>query len=352
MDRQRAQAFMQKVVGDAGTTLAAGLVYVGDRVGLFAAMAGGEPVLPAPLAERTGLATRYVEEWLAAMVCAGYVEYDPGQGTFRLPEEHAAFLADPGVEQFLGGLFAGLPVLMGMLPRLADAFAHGDGIAFREFGAGLPLALEAMNRPVYENRLVQKWLPTMPDLVERLAGGGSAIDLGCGTGVVPVLLARAFPTAEVTGLDIDARSIAIARNYAQEAGVADRVNFVVSPIDAYRPARQFDFVSTFDLVHDLPDPAGALARVRAMLADGGIYLMVEPRVDDRLENNRDNPFGRLLYAISCLHCVPQSLAQGGPGLGACWGPSRAHALAAQAGFTRFEELPIRSPAQAFYAIRA
>ncbi len=352
MDRQRAQAFMQKVVGDAGTTLAAGLVFVGDRVGLFRAMAGAGPLSAQALAARAGLAARYVEEWLAAMVCAGYVLYDPQSGAYELPEEHAAFLADPAREQYLGGLFAGLPVLMGMLPRLAQAFERGDGIAFREFGAGMPLALEAMNRPVYEARLVAKWLPTMPGVVQRLAAGGRAIDLGCGTGVVPVLLAKAFPQADVTGLDLDARSIAVARAHAQAEGVAERVRFLVAPIDTYQATAPFDFISTFDLVHDLPDPPAALARIRRMLAPGGTYLMVEPRVDDRLENNRDAPFGRLLYAISCLHCVPQSLAQGGPGLGACWGPSRARELAQQAGFSVFEELPIRSPAQAFYAIRA
>ncbi len=122
----------------------------------------------------------------------------------------------------------------------------------------------------------------------------------------------------------------------------------MSTLDAAEP---YDFITTFDVIHDLPDPAGALRDIRKALADGGTYLMVEPRVDDKLENNQGNPFGRMLYAISCLHCVPQSLAQGGPGLGACWGPTKARALALAAGFESFVALPIRSPAMAFYEVR-
>jgi 2-polyprenyl-3-methyl-5-hydroxy-6-metoxy-1,4-benzoquinol methylase len=204
---------------------------------------------------------------------------------------------------------------------------------------------------VYESRLVRSWLPALPETVRRLESGGRAIDIGCGTGVVPILLAQAFPAAKVEGLDLDARSIGIARDYARAAGVADRVRFVVDSAQALPAAAGYDLVTTFDVIHDLPDPLGVLERIRAALADGGTYLMVEPKVDDRLENNRDNPFCRMLFAISCLHCVPQSISQGGPGLGACWGPAKAREIAGQAGFGHFEVLPIRSPALAFYALR-
>ena len=185
-----------------------------------------------------------------------------------------------------------------------------------------------------------------------MQAGGRAIDVGCGTGVVPITMARAFPASRFVGLDLDARSIGIARGYAQDAAVADRVEFLVAPVEAMPTQPGWDFVSTFDVIHDLPDPVGALTRIRASLADCGTYLMVEPKVADRLEDNRGNPFARMLYGISCLHCVPQSLAQGGPGLGACWGRTRAADLARQAGFGRFDPLEIRSPALAFYALRA
>jgi 2-polyprenyl-3-methyl-5-hydroxy-6-metoxy-1,4-benzoquinol methylase len=197
---------------------------------------------------------------------------------------------------------------------------------------------------------VRTWLPELPEVVARLRNGGRAIDVGCGTGVVPITLATAFPASTVAGLELDERSIAIAGERAAEAGVA--VEFVHAPVAELPLDPPWDLVTSFDVVHDLPDPVGALRRIRNALADGGTYLMAEPRVADRLEDNVDNPFARMLYGISTLHCVPQSLAQGGPGLGACWGKSRARELAAEAGFLRFDRLDIRSPVMRFYALRA
>lgn len=352
MDKQKSTQFMMKVVGDIGTALASGLLLVGDRCGLFKAMAGAGPLSCTALAARAGVSSRYVEEWLAVMTGAGYVEHDPIAETFALPDEHAMFLADASSEYYLGGLFQGLPGLLAMAPRLVTAFKTGEGVSFSDFGAELPEALEAMNRAVYESRLTRSWLPAMPDVVARLLAGGRALDVGCGTGVVPLTLARAFPAATIAGLDFDARSIDIARGYAREAGLGNQITFLAAPAEHLPTEPGWDFISSFDVIHDLPDPLGAMKRIRSALNEGGTYLMVEPKVADQLENNVQNPFARMLYAISCLHCVPQSLAQGGPGLGACWGEGRARAMAHDAGFTRFERLDIRSPAMAFYALGA
>ncbi|GAA4413499.1 class I SAM-dependent methyltransferase [Quisquiliibacterium transsilvanicum] len=352
MDKERAQRFMHKVIGDVATTLSGALVLVGDSTGLFRAMAGAGPLSADEVAQRSGVHPRYAQEWLGAMTCSGYVEHDPATDRFELPDEHAMYLTDPQSEAWLLGMFTGLPAMMAMAPRLADAFRSGGGVPFAEFGEALPVALEQMNRSVYESRLVRTWLPAVPAAVERLQAGGRAIDVGCGTGVVPLLLARAFPQASIEGLDLDARSIAIARSYAEREGLQDRVRFVNASAEALSGQPGYDLVTTFDVVHDLPDPLGVLQRIRGALAEGGTYLMVEPKVDDLLEKNRENPFGRMLFAISCLHCVPQSLAQGGPGLGACWGPTRARELAAEAGFSHFAVLPVRSPAMAFYELRA
>jgi len=350
MDKEKSSRFMLKLVGDVGTALAAGLLLVGDRSGLFKAMAGAGRLSADALARRSGVACRYVEEWLAVMAGAGYVEYDAVADTFLLPDEHALFLTDEESEYYLGGLFQGLPGLLAMTPRLVSAFNTGEGVSFAEFGAELPLSLEAMNRSVYENRVVRSWLPAMPEVVARLQAGGRALDVGCGTGVVAITLARAFPTATIAGLDLDARSIEIARGHARDAGVAERVAFLAEPVESLPTEPGWDFVSTFDVIHDLPDPLAAMTRIRSALNDGGTYLMVEPKVAERLEQNVENPFARMLYGISCLHCVPQSLAQGGPGLGACWGERRARDMAEQAGFARFDRLEIRSPVMAFYAL--
>lgn len=349
MDRQRSQQFMQKMVGDIATALATSLLLVGERSGLFAAMAGAGPLTSDALAARSGVPTRYVEEWLAALTTAGYLEHDAADDVFTLPDEHAMFLVDPSSEYYLGGLLDGQLELMTMAPRIAAAFQQGEGVPFAEFGAGLPGALEAMNRSVYEKRLVRSWLPELPEVVSRLEAGGRAVDVGCGTGVVPVTLARAFPAARIAGIDLDERSISAAARHASDAGVD--VQFVQATAEELPLDPPWDLVTTFDVVHDLPDPVLALRRIRAALADGGTYLMVEPRVADRLEDNADNPFARMLYGISCLLCVPQSLAQGGPGLGACWGEARAREVATEAGFGRFRRLEIRSPVMAFYALQ-
>ena len=352
MDKEKSQQFMHKVVGDLATALAVALVHVGDRVGLFKAMAGAGAMRSHDLEQRTGIHPRYLEEWLAAMVCAGYVLHDAQADTYRLPDEHALFFADPASEYYFGGLFNGVPAMAAMAPQIATAFETGQGVSFQAFGEGLPQALEQMNRPVYEARLVRVWLPNMPDVVSRLEQGGRAIDIGCGTGVVAMLLAQAFPNASITGLDFDPRSIEIARDNAGKAGLQDRVRFVAQSATELHEEPPYDFISSFDCIHDLPDPGGVLQRIRRALAPGGTYLMVEPKVAERLEDNAANPFSRMLYGMSCLHCVPQSLAQGGPGLGACWGETRARMMAREAGFTQFRALPIRSPVQAFYELRA
>jgi SAM-dependent methyltransferase len=351
VDKERSQQFMQKVVGDVGTALAAGLVLVGQQTGLFKAMAGAGAMTAEQLVAKTGIHARYVEEWLGAMVCNAYVEHDPVAHTFTFPDEHALFLTDDSTEFYLGGLFTGLPGLMSMVPRLVQAFEKGSGITFAEFGEGLPVALEQMNRPVYENRLTRTWLPTMPHIVAKLQAGGRAIDIGCGTGVVAMTLAKAYPAARIEALDFDARSIAIAKNYAEQAGLAGRIQFTQGRAQDIESAPGYDLISTFDVIHDLPEPLAVLRRIRECLAPGGSYLMVEPRMDHELNNNR-TAFGKLLYGMSCLHCVPQSLSQGGPGLGACWGPKRAQELAMQAGFASFTPLPVRSPVLAFYELRA
>jgi 2-polyprenyl-3-methyl-5-hydroxy-6-metoxy-1,4-benzoquinol methylase len=350
MDKDKSTRFMLKVVGDVATAMAAGLLVVGDKAGLFKHMAGAGALGAAELAERSGILPRYVEEWLGAMAGAGYVEYDAASDRFTLPDEHAQFLTNPGSEYYLGGLYGSLPGLLSMAPKLADAFQTGRGIAFTDFGADMPRLLEVMNRPVYEARLVRHWLPALPTVVARLQAGGRALDIGCGTGVVPVTLAKAFPTATVAGIDLDAPSIDIARGYARDAGVADRVQLDAQSIESLPGEPRWDLITTFDVMHDLPDPVGAMTRIRAALAEGGTYLMVEPKVADDLETNLGNPFARMFYGISCLHCVPQSLAQGGLGLGACWGEKRARALAAEAGFTHFERLGIRTAGLAFYAL--
>jgi 2-polyprenyl-3-methyl-5-hydroxy-6-metoxy-1,4-benzoquinol methylase len=352
VDKQRTKQFMHKVVGDVATALAAALVIVGDRSGLFKAMAEKGPMSAEDLATRGGIPKRYAEEWLNAMASAGYVDHDASSDRFTLPDEHAQFFVDPNSEYYLGGLVGSVPALASMAPRIAEALHRGEGVSFAEFGRDLPVTLEQMNRAVYEARLTRTWLPALPAVHERLQKGGRAIDVGCGTGIVPITLAKAYPGASFAGLDLDAPTIAIARQYAEDEGVAARVSFIVGSAETMPISPAWDLVTTFDVIHDLPQPRATLARIRSALSSGGSYLMVEPRVADALEDNRGNAFARMFYGMSCLHCVPQSLAQGGPGLGAAWGETQARALAREAGFASFERLPIQTAGLAFYELKA
>jgi 2-polyprenyl-3-methyl-5-hydroxy-6-metoxy-1,4-benzoquinol methylase len=352
MDQQKSKAFMNRLVCDVASGLAVALALVGDQVGLFKAMAGAGPLTAEQLHDRTGVRLRYLQEWLAGMACAGYLEHDDAAQTWLLPDEHAMFVANPDSEYYLGGLFAATAPLTGMAPRVAEAFKSGKGIAFADYGETNPLVIEHMNRSVYKARLTQVWLPEMPEVVSRLLQGGRALDVGCGAGLVPVLMAQAFTSAQVTGVDVDERSLALARAKALEAGVSERVRFVQASAERFDTEPPgYDLITSFDCLHDLPDPDGALSRMRAALAPGGSVLLVEPRVAGSLRENAANPFARMLYGMSCLHCVPQSIAQGGPALGACWGEAQARRMAREAGFSQFKVLPIKSPAQAFYELR-
>lgn len=353
MDKAKAQVFMGRVIADLGAAMTVALVHVGDRVGLFKAMAGAGELRREQLEQRTGIHPRYLEEWLAAMLCAGYIEHQAETDTWRLPDEHALFFADASSEQYMGGLFYGAPGLAAMAPQLADAFQAGSGISFQDYGEAAPMAVELMNRSLYQARFIQRWMPNLPQVVARLQQGGRALDVGCGTGTIAILLAQAFPQARITALDFDARSIVMARENAARAGVAERIRFIQqSATELDGQGEGWDFISSFDCIHDMPDPQGVLRRIHNALAPEGSYLMVEPKVADSVDENAANPFARYMYGISCLHCVPQSLAQGGPGLGACWGEARARRMAREAGFSHFAALPIPSLSQSFYELRA
>jgi len=350
MDKERLKAAADKVFADMAGAMTAGLCYVGATTGLFRAMAGKGPMREQDVARDSGLTQRYVEEWLKGMACAGYIEYDPAAHTFTLPDEHAYFLASEGTDHYVGGLFAMAPALLKVAPEVAAAFEHGGGVAFADYGAHGVDALDLINRGQYELRLASYWLQAMPDVVQRLAAGGRALDVGCGAGRACVALATAFPAAEIVGIDPDGISVERARAAAAAADVDGRAKFLqATPGEVARDAG-FDLVTACDCVHDFFRPEETLRDIRALLkADGALFIM-EPKVADRLEENR-NPMATMFYGFSVFHCMTQSLAQGGPGLGTCLGPTRTEALVRSAGFTQFDRLPIKSQAYLFYAAR-
>jgi 2-polyprenyl-3-methyl-5-hydroxy-6-metoxy-1,4-benzoquinol methylase len=341
VDREKARQTLDKLFRDMAGAMSAGMVYVGVKTGLFRLMANGKAMSAPEVSKASNLQPRYVEEWLKGMVAAGYLDYDPAAQTYALPEEYAYFLAADDTDHFVGGLFAMVPPLMRVAPDVARAFAEGGGVRFEDFGPECVSALDLINRGQYETRFADYWLKSLPEAATRLAAGGRALDVGCGSGRVCIALAKAFPRAEIVGVDPDAESI----RRAKETNHQPR--FLVGQVSSVEKGEGFDLITLCDVLHDLQEPRATLEQARALLKPDGTLFIVEPKAADRLEDNR-NPVAATFYGFSVFHCMTQSLARGGPGLGTCLGPAATEALVRQAGYTRFRRLDIKSLTNLFY----
>ena len=340
MDKEKSRQALEKVFRDMAGAMTAGMVYVGVKTGLFRLMAGKGPLTASDVTRISGLMPRYVEEWLKGMVAAGYLDFDPTAQTYALPEEHAYFLASEDSDHFVGGLFAMVPPLMRVAPEVARAFTEGGGVRFEDFGADCVSALDLINRGQYGSRFADYWMKSLPEAAARLHAGGRALDVGCGSGRVCIALAKAFPAAEIVGVDPDEPSI----QRAKDAG--GRARFVAGDVSSVQGT--FDFISLCDVLHDLAEPLQTLRQIRARLKPDATLFIVEPKAADRLEDNL-NPVATMFYGFSIFHCMTQSLARGGPGLGTCMGPATAERLLRDAGFRTFRVLDVKSQVNLFYA---
>ena len=334
LDIDKLHGFVFKAVEEVGATLNTALVVMGDRLGLYRAMAGAGPITPAELAERTDTAERYVREWLNAQAAGGYVEYDPETGRYTLPPEQAVALTQEDSPAYLPGFFQ---IALGSVhdsPHIVDAARSGQGVGWHEHVHDVHEGCERFFRPGYNANLIAAWLPALDGVVEKLERGARVADVGCGHGASTILMAQAFPNSQFTGFDYHREGIETAKQRAEEAGVGDRATFDASPAAAY-PGRDYDLVTMFDCLHDMGDPIGAARHVRQSLADDGTWLIVEPFAGDRVEDNL-NPVGRAYYSFSTLLCTPASLSQEvGLALGAQAGEARIREVVERGGFTRF-----------------
>ena len=333
IDEARLNELMGRFVNDLGATGHAANMVIGDRLGLYRALAANGPLTPAELAGLTGTATRYVAEWLAGQAAGGYVRYDPTSGRYWLSEEQALALADEQSPAFLcGGAEFALGILRAV-PALTDAFRTGQGMGWREHHPDVHRGVERFFRSLYVANLVQSWIPALDGVQARLEAGARVADVGCGHGASTVLMAQAYPNSAFFGFDYHPASIERARKTAADAGVGDRVRFQVSPATSY-PGSGYDLVAVFDALHDMGDPVGAASHIRHTLKPTGTLMLVEPMAADRVEDNL-HPLGRLFYSFSTLACVPNALSQEpGLALGAQAGEARLSQLLGQAGFTR------------------
>jgi 2-polyprenyl-3-methyl-5-hydroxy-6-metoxy-1,4-benzoquinol methylase len=335
-DPAKLDAFLGQVVGDAGAAMSAALVVLGDRLGLYRALASGGAANAAELARRTGTAERYVQEWLDAQASGGYVRYDKEARRYDLPPEQATALSDELSPAFVPGLFQIMHAMWGAVDRMAEKFKTGDGLAWGEHHQCLFEGTERFFRAGYIGNLVTSWLPSLDGVVAKLERGAKVADVGCGLGASTILMAQAYPKSRFFGYDSHPASIELAKKRASAAGVESRVTFeVASSTDI--PGRDYDLVCHFDCLHDMENPTGAARKVKEVLAAQGTWLLVEPFAADRREDNH-NPVGRVFYSASTMLCVPHSLSLRGPALGAQAGEARLRGIATEAGFTRFRRV--------------
>jgi len=328
------QEFLGKVVTDVGAAMSAVLVVMGDRLGLYKAMAESGPIAPAELAKRTETAERYVREWLNAQAAGGYVTYDPQSGKYTLPPEQALALADESSPAFVPGLFQVTQAMWSGEPRMLENFRTGGGFEWGQQHPCLFEGTERFFRSGYIGNLLGSWIPALDGVAKKLEAGGKVADVGCGLGASTILMARAFPKSKFYGFDYHEESIATARQRAKAAGVDDRVTFEVALSTSF-PGDGYDLVAHFDCLHDMENPVGAAKRVREAIAKDGTWMIVEPFASDRTEENL-NPVGRVFYSASTMLCVPHSLAHRGPALGAQAGEARLRDVVVRGGgFARF-----------------
>ncbi|HET8588375.1 MAG TPA: class I SAM-dependent methyltransferase [Nakamurella sp.] len=336
IDNDKLMAFVGQFAGDLGATVAAGNVVLGDRLGLYQALAQG-PATGAELADRTGTNTRYVTEWLRGQAAGGYIEYDPATDRYWMTEEKAFALTDPDGPLYLPGAFELALGTLAAVPRLQQAFTSGAGMGWHEHDDQVFSGCEKFFRPGYLAHLTTEWIPALDGAADRLQRGGKVADVGCGHGASTVLMAQAYPAATFNGSDYHDGSIAQASKRAASAGVADRVSFEVATAQTFS-GTGYSLVTTFDCLHDMGDPLGAARHIRAALAPDGAWLIVEPAAADTVAENL-NPVGRVYYNFSTLLCVPNALSQpGGYALGAQAGEQAIRRVCTDAGFSRFRRV--------------
>ena len=333
IDMNKLNTFIGQFVTDLGAAVHAGMVVIGEKLGLYKALAG-DLMTSAQLAAKTKTDERYLREWLSSQAAGGYITYDAKTDKFGMNEEQVFTLATEDSPAYLPGAFELALGSLAAVPRIAESFRTGAGMGWHEHVDGVLHGCEKFFRPGYAANLVSSWIPALDDVQEKLERGARVADVGCGKGASTVLMAKAFPKSQFFGFDYHDKAIEAARESAKRNGVADRVTFEVAKAKEY-PGRSYDFVAVFDCLHDMGDPTGAAAHVRQSLAKDGTWMIVEPFANDQLKDNL-NPVGRVYYSFSTLLCTPCSRSQEvGLCLGAQAGERRIREVVTSAGFNRF-----------------
>ena len=332
IDEAKLEAFMGQAVTDMGAIISAPLMVIGEKLGLYKAMAHAGPLTSQEVADRAGVAERSVREWLRNQAAGGYVEYDASSDRYTLPDEQAMALADEDSPVYILGMYDSIASLYADEEKIIEAFKSGDGMGWHEHDPRLFHGTERFFKPGYRAHLVAEWIPALDGVEAKLEAGAKVADVGCGHGASTVIMAEAFPNSRFTGFDYHEGSIEQARQRAESVGVAERVDFEAATAADY-PGEGYDLVTVFDCLHDMGDPVGASAHIHQTLAPDGTWMIVEPYANDAVEENL-NPVGRVFYGASTVICTPASLDQEvGLALGAQAGEARLAEVIKEGGFS-------------------
>ena len=332
IDEKKLNEFMLKAIGDISSSMSAMLVIIGERLGLYKAMAKSGPITSNELAKKTNTAERYIREWLANQAAGGYIIYNPNDQTFFLPPEQALVLADENSSVYIQGAYLVIKSLFKDEEKFLDMFLTGKGLRWGDHHHDLFEGTARFFKPNYVGNLVSTWIPSLDGIQEKLKEGAKVADIGCGFGISTILMAKAFPNSVVYGFDNHIPSIEEAKKQALNEGLEENVKFIVNSSTGTF-GNDFDLITFFDCLHDMGDPIGVLKLVKKSLKPDGICMIIEPKANDRIEDNL-NLVGRTFYAGSTLVCVPNSLYYNGPALGAQAGEQKIKEITELAGFTK------------------
>jgi 2-polyprenyl-3-methyl-5-hydroxy-6-metoxy-1,4-benzoquinol methylase len=334
IDEKKVEAFAEQMLGVLNDAMLALMTSVGHRTGLFDTLADLPPSTSEEIASAAQLNERYVREWLGAMFVGGVVTYDLSRKTYRLPPEHAACLTRAAGPANLANVAQFVALLGNVEEGIVRSFRNGGGVPYSAYTRFQEIKAED-SAQVFSETLIEGTLPIVPGLVERLEGGITAADIGCGQGIVLNLMAQAFPNSRFMGYDLSEEAIAAARTQAESWGL-DNVRFEVNDATRFVEKDRYQLITAFDVIHDLAHPAEVLKNIYRALEPGGIFLMVDPAASSHLHENLEHPMGPFLYTVSTMHCMTVSLEQGGVGLGTAWGEQSARRMLAEAGFAEIE----------------
>jgi 2-polyprenyl-3-methyl-5-hydroxy-6-metoxy-1,4-benzoquinol methylase len=351
IDNAKLDSFIDKIFANLGGTYVTLLCAIGDRLNLFKDLVTNGPATSQELAQRTKINERYAREWLNALTCAGYLEFDSKNSRFILPPEHSPTLADEGGPMFIAGAYQELFALVKNLNQLVYTFQKGGGIPIEEYDENEFAGTERLTATWFENYLIQQWIPAVPDVQTKLEQGALVADVGCGRGRALIKLAQTYPNSRFVGYDVFPQAISNANANAISARVAEIVKFRQLDVVLDGLPEKYDIITTFDVVHDMINPRGALHAIRQALQPNGTYLMLEINCKDKLEDNI-GPLGAFFYSMSVLYCMTTSLAAGGEGLGTAGLPeSKVREFCKEAGFRTVHRLPIENPFNVLYEIK-